>query len=249
MHPGVPAEILQSLDETLAQINQMTEMVENLLTLARADEGRAPLAVEESDLRDLVGDVAETAGMLGRSVGDHRDERHARRAGAPGGRPAPDQGDAAQSGHQRDQVHALGRHGRAGPGRGGRRGRLHRRDTGSASPPAICRTSSTGSGEPTRPARAPASVPAPASDSRSPSGSRRRTADPSRCRAGPGGGRCSRCGCRARVEHARRAGQGNGPRRCRFQPELDSPSVIPVTQPFPAALTANPVVTELSSSG
>jgi signal transduction histidine kinase len=69
IHPGVPAEILQSLDETLAQINQMTEMVENLLTLARADEGRAPLAVEECDLRDLVVDVGETAGILGEDAG------------------------------------------------------------------------------------------------------------------------------------------------------------------------------------
>jgi two-component system OmpR family sensor kinase len=69
VHPGVPGDILQSLDETLAQINQMTEMVENLLTLARADEGRAPLAVEESDLRDVVADVAETAGMLGEDAG------------------------------------------------------------------------------------------------------------------------------------------------------------------------------------
>ncbi len=69
VHPGTPSEILQSLDETLAQINQMTEIVENLLTLARADEGRAPLAVEETDLRELVADVAETAGMLGESAG------------------------------------------------------------------------------------------------------------------------------------------------------------------------------------
>ena len=69
VHPGTPPEILQSLDETLAQINQMTEMVESLLTLARADEGRAPLAVEECDLRDLVVDVAETTGMLGEEVG------------------------------------------------------------------------------------------------------------------------------------------------------------------------------------
>jgi signal transduction histidine kinase len=69
IHPGTPGEILQSLDETLAQINQMTEMVENLLTLARADEGRAPLAVEESDLREVVADVAETAGMLGENIG------------------------------------------------------------------------------------------------------------------------------------------------------------------------------------
>jgi signal transduction histidine kinase len=68
-HPGTPSEIIQSLDETLAQINQMTEMVENLLTLARADEGRAPLAVEESDLREVVADVAETAGMLGEDAG------------------------------------------------------------------------------------------------------------------------------------------------------------------------------------
>jgi signal transduction histidine kinase len=69
VHPGTPPEILQSLDETLAQINQMTEMVESLLTLARADEGRAPLAVEPCDLRELVADVAETAGILGESAG------------------------------------------------------------------------------------------------------------------------------------------------------------------------------------
>ncbi len=68
VHPGVPGEILQSLDETLAQINEMTELVESLLTLARADEGRAPLAVEELDLRDIMGDVLETAGMLGEGV-------------------------------------------------------------------------------------------------------------------------------------------------------------------------------------
>jgi signal transduction histidine kinase len=64
-HPQTPRDVLQSLDETLDQINQMTEMVDNLLTLARADEGRAPLALEESDLRELVADVSETAGILG----------------------------------------------------------------------------------------------------------------------------------------------------------------------------------------
>jgi two-component system OmpR family sensor kinase len=64
-HPNTPQEVLQALDETLGEINQMTEMVDNLLTLARADEGRAPLAVEDADLRDLVADVSETAGMLG----------------------------------------------------------------------------------------------------------------------------------------------------------------------------------------
>jgi signal transduction histidine kinase len=69
IHPGIPGDIMQSLDETLAQINQMTEMVENLLTLARADEGRAPLAVEVCDLRELVLDVSETAGILGEEAG------------------------------------------------------------------------------------------------------------------------------------------------------------------------------------
>jgi signal transduction histidine kinase len=69
VHPAVPQEILESLDETLAQINQMTEMVESLLTLARADEGEVPLAMEQSDLRDVLSDIAETAGMLGETTG------------------------------------------------------------------------------------------------------------------------------------------------------------------------------------
>ena len=45
----------------------MTELVEGLLTLARADEGRAPLPVERTDLRDLVAEASETAGMLAES--------------------------------------------------------------------------------------------------------------------------------------------------------------------------------------
>lgn len=64
-HPRTPAEVLVNLDETLEQINQMSEMVDALLTLARADEGRAPLAVERTDLRDLLAEAVETAGMLG----------------------------------------------------------------------------------------------------------------------------------------------------------------------------------------
>lgn len=63
-HPETPAEIMPALDETLEQLNRMSEMVENLLTLARADEGRAPLSVESVDLRTIVEDVAETAGLL-----------------------------------------------------------------------------------------------------------------------------------------------------------------------------------------
>jgi signal transduction histidine kinase len=64
-HPRTPTEVLAQLDETLEEINRMTELVESLLTLARADEGRAPLAVERTDLRALVEEAAETAGMLG----------------------------------------------------------------------------------------------------------------------------------------------------------------------------------------
>lgn len=60
----MPPELMASLDETLEQVNRMTEMVDNLLTLARADEGRAPLAVEPCDLRELVAEASETAGML-----------------------------------------------------------------------------------------------------------------------------------------------------------------------------------------
>jgi len=63
-HPQTPPEALQSLDETLAGVNWMTELVDNLLTLARADEGRAPLALEPVDLRELLEEAAETGGML-----------------------------------------------------------------------------------------------------------------------------------------------------------------------------------------
>ena len=64
-HPGTPPEALGTLDELLEEINRVTEMVDNLLTLARADEGRASLAVEPCDLRELVAEAAETAGILG----------------------------------------------------------------------------------------------------------------------------------------------------------------------------------------
>ena len=65
--PRTPTEVMASLDETLGEINRMTELVEGLLTLARADEGRAPLPVERTDLRDLVAEASETAGMLAES--------------------------------------------------------------------------------------------------------------------------------------------------------------------------------------
>ncbi len=64
-HPKAPPEIVGVLDETLRQINQMGELVTNLLTLARADEGRAALQIADTDLRALVADVNETADILG----------------------------------------------------------------------------------------------------------------------------------------------------------------------------------------
>jgi signal transduction histidine kinase len=68
-HPGTPAESIEALDEALEQVNQMSEMVEDLLTLARADEGRAPLTLEATDVRALVADAAETAGLLAEAQG------------------------------------------------------------------------------------------------------------------------------------------------------------------------------------
>lgn len=68
-HPKTAPENLEALDVTLAEINRMTELVENLLTLARADEGRAPLAVVPCDLREPVAEAAETAGMLAEGKG------------------------------------------------------------------------------------------------------------------------------------------------------------------------------------
>lgn len=64
-HPKTPSEIVGVLDETLRQINQMGELVTNLLTLARADEGRSALQVSQTDLRALVADARETAELLG----------------------------------------------------------------------------------------------------------------------------------------------------------------------------------------
>lgn len=63
-NPGNPPENLEALDNALGEISRMSEMVENLLMLARADEGRAPLVVEPCDLRDLVAEAGETAGLL-----------------------------------------------------------------------------------------------------------------------------------------------------------------------------------------
>jgi signal transduction histidine kinase len=61
-NPGTPDDVMETLEETLIEVNRMAEMVDALLTLARADEGRASLHLEPMDLRPILGEVAETAG-------------------------------------------------------------------------------------------------------------------------------------------------------------------------------------------
>ena len=73
VHPGTPGEVLEALDTTLGQLNQLNELVDSLLTLARADEGRAPLALEVRDLRALVVDVRRRPP---RCLGSSTDSRH-----------------------------------------------------------------------------------------------------------------------------------------------------------------------------
>ncbi len=153
----------QPLDETLDEINQMTELVDNLLTLARADEGRAPLALErDGPARRWWRRSARRPSMLGEQAGVTVDDRRCPTSPveAAGG-PRPHPAAAAQPGDQRGQVHACRRARsalaleRAEP----RRCRSSCATPGSASRRATCRTSSTGSGGPTRPARGPASGP------------------------------------------------------------------------------------------
>jgi heavy metal sensor kinase len=68
-NPGAPPESLQALDDSLLELNRMAELVDSLLTLARADEGRLPLETGPCDLRELVNEAAETASMLGERRG------------------------------------------------------------------------------------------------------------------------------------------------------------------------------------
>jgi heavy metal sensor kinase len=68
-HPATPPEVLEVLEETLIEVNRMTEMVDSLLMLARADEGRAPLHLERVDMREILSEVSETANILGEQAG------------------------------------------------------------------------------------------------------------------------------------------------------------------------------------
>jgi heavy metal sensor kinase len=67
--PDLPQETLAPLEETLQEVNRMTELLEALLTLARADEGRAELHRERVDLRTIVEDARETGELLAEPAG------------------------------------------------------------------------------------------------------------------------------------------------------------------------------------
>ena len=60
---------LVALEEALAETARMSDLVDSLLTLARADEGRFEIHREPVPLEPLVRDVAETAHILGESQG------------------------------------------------------------------------------------------------------------------------------------------------------------------------------------
>src|SRR5438445_1092003 len=67
--PNMPPDTLAALDETLQEIKRMTELVDALLTLARADEGTAPLHRASVDLRTIVEEARETGELLAEQAG------------------------------------------------------------------------------------------------------------------------------------------------------------------------------------
>src|SRR2546430_712954 len=66
---GLPQDTLATLEETLQEIKRMTELVDALLTLARADEGIAPLPREPVDLRAILEEARETGELLAEEAG------------------------------------------------------------------------------------------------------------------------------------------------------------------------------------
>jgi signal transduction histidine kinase len=64
-------EHLVALEEALQETTRMADLVDSLLTLARADEGRFDLVREAFPLEPLVHDVFETAVILGEHAGLH----------------------------------------------------------------------------------------------------------------------------------------------------------------------------------
>jgi two-component system OmpR family sensor kinase len=70
MHtPPTSTEHLVALEEALQETTRMADLVDSLLTLARADEGRFDLHRQPFQLEPLVLDVFETAVILGEDAG------------------------------------------------------------------------------------------------------------------------------------------------------------------------------------
>ncbi len=67
--PDTAPETLATLEETLQEVNRMTELLDSLLTLARADEGRAELHLEPVDLRQILEEAGETGELLAEHAG------------------------------------------------------------------------------------------------------------------------------------------------------------------------------------
>src|SRR5881296_1986874 len=67
--PNMPQDTLAALEETLQEIKRMTELVDALLTLARADEGTAPLHRAPVDLRTIIEEARETGELLAEQAG------------------------------------------------------------------------------------------------------------------------------------------------------------------------------------
>jgi len=62
-------EQMVALEEALQETTRMADLVESLLTLARADEGRFDIVREAVELEPLVREVMETATILGENAG------------------------------------------------------------------------------------------------------------------------------------------------------------------------------------
>jgi two-component system OmpR family sensor kinase len=70
MHPNASAlERMLALEEAMQEIARMSDLVDSLLTLARADEGRFDLHREPIHLEPLARDVFETGVILGEDAG------------------------------------------------------------------------------------------------------------------------------------------------------------------------------------
>jgi signal transduction histidine kinase len=68
-HLATEEEQAEALEEALQQVTRMADLVDSLLTLARADEGRFDLFREPIELAPLARETLETARLLGEDAG------------------------------------------------------------------------------------------------------------------------------------------------------------------------------------